>query len=250
MTPDRILVVEDDPEITAILQKGLRAEGYAVDVAALADEAEGLLAAGVHRLVILDRMLPDAEGAAFCRRLRARGTQSMILMLTARDALADKLEGLRSGADDYVTKPFAFEELLLRIEALLRRAPDPAGAPTDATTGKIVSGDLRLDLDRMEAWRGDRALGLTATEFALLRHLAENAGRVISRADLLKAVWDYDFDPHTNIVEVYIAYLRRKVDQRTEQRLIVTHRGFGYSLSVEGFVEQGARRDGPESDGR
>jgi two-component system, OmpR family, response regulator len=198
-------------------------------VATLGSEAERAHAAGDHRLVILDRMLPDIEGAELCRRLRARKACSMILMLTARDALADKLDGLRSGADDYLTKPFALEELLLRIEALLRRAPE-AGA---LEAGEIRVGDLCLDLGRMAASRGDRPLGLTATEFALLRHLAENAGRVVSRVELLKAVWGYDFDPHTNIVEVYIAYLRRKVDHRSDRRLIVTHRGFGYALSAQ-----------------
>lgn len=229
MSPDRILVVEDDPEITDLLRKGLRTEGYSIDVAALGREAEQAFAANEYRLVILDRMLPDGEGADLCRRLRAQGTSSMILMLTARDALADKLEGLRSGADDYVTKPFAFEELLLRIEALLRRAPDPP----DEQPVEIRFGDLRLDLGQMAAWRGELALMLTATEYALLRCLAHNAGKVVSRAELFRAVWGYDFDPHTNIVEVYIAYLRKKVDHQAAHRLILTHRGFGYSLSAQ-----------------
>ncbi|WP_304614255.1 response regulator transcription factor [Paracoccus sp. (in: a-proteobacteria)] len=151
----------------------------------------------------------------------------MILMLTAKDALAEKLEGLGAGADDYMTKPFAFEELLARIAVLLRRAPAREDRPS-----RIVIGDLCLDLDTKTATRRDRDLDLTATEFSLLRFLAERPDKVQSRVDILKGVWGYNFDPQTNIVEVYIAYLRKKLDQDGDARLIHNQRGFGYLLSA------------------
>jgi DNA-binding response OmpR family regulator len=207
MTGVRVLVVEDDAEIAEFLAAGLSAEGYVVEVRPNGhDLAEHVRTGGI-QLVILDRMLPDADGAEICRRLRAAGEKTLVLMLTARDALGEKLEGLGAGADDYMTKPFAFEELLARLKVLLRRASPDQPAPTE-----LRAGEVRLDLARKTAWRGARELGLTATEFALLRYLAENAGRVVSRMEILNEVWGYDFDPNTNIVEVYIAYLRKKVD--------------------------------------
>jgi DNA-binding response OmpR family regulator len=164
-------------------------------------------------------MLPDAGGAELCQALRATSAHCMVLMLTAKDSLGDKLEGLRSGADDYMTKPFAFEELLARIEALLRRSGPDARSPDDLTIA-----DLRLDLRRKRAYRGERELGLTATEFALLAFMARNQGRTVSRTEILNAVWGYDFDPHTNIVEVYIAYLRKKIDRPGKPALIRNER--------------------------
>ncbi|SFG26869.1 two-component system, OmpR family, response regulator MprA [Palleronia marisminoris] len=222
-----ILIVEDDVEIADFLSFGLSAEGYSVQVerygASLLDRVRG----GAFRLVILDRMLPDAEGIDLCRRLRAAGDGTLVLMLTARDALEEKLEGLRAGADDYMTKPFAFEELLARIEVLLRRASPPAKDRV------IRYADLTIDLAQKVARREGRELGLTATEYGLLLYLVENAGRVVSRLEILNAVWGYDFDPNTNIVEVYIAYLRKKVDRDFDGRLIQNVRGFGYQLSHE-----------------
>ncbi len=223
----RILLVEDDPEIAGFLAQGLRAEGYGVDVSPIGSGLPERLASGSYRIIILDRMLPDAEGAEICHQLRTAGIQTMILMLTAKDALGDKVEGFHAGADDYMTKPFAFEELLARLRALLRRAPERDVAEA------LEVADLRLDLGQKVAWRGERELGLTATEFALLRFLVESAGKVVSRTDILKAVWGYNFDPHTNIVEVYIAYLRKKVDQGQDVRIIRNHRGFGYSLTTD-----------------
>jgi two-component system, OmpR family, response regulator len=226
MKPDRILIVEDDEEIAAFLHQGLVAEGYPVD---LVSGGEGLLARvaeGRYQMVILDRMLPDAEGVDLCRKIRKAGSDTMIMMLTAKDALGDKIEGLGAGADDYMTKPFAFEELLARIEVLLRRAPGG-----HVVQPEIVVRDLRIDPVRKSAMRGERNLDLTATEFALLYFLAGRAGTVLSRVEILKGVWGYDFDPHTNIVEVYIAYLRRKVETEGEERLIHTQRGFGYLLA-------------------
>lgn len=222
-----ILIVEDDIEIADFLSFGLSAEGYSVQVerygASLLDRVRG----GAFRLVILDRMLPDAEGIDLCRRLREAGDGTLVLMLTARDALEEKLEGLRAGADDYMTKPFAFEELLARIEVLLRRTSPPAKDRV------IRYADLTVDLAQKVARRDGRELGLTATEYGLLLYLVENAGRVVSRLEILNAVWGYDFDPNTNIVEVYIAYLRKKVDRGFDRRLIQNVRGFGYQLSRE-----------------
>lgn len=235
MRTRRLLIVEDDVEIAQFLQRGLAAEGYEVEIRPDGQELVDCVQTGEFDLLILDRMLPDAEGVDLCRRLRAHDAKIMILMLTARDALGEKLEGLRAGADDYVTKPFAFEELLARLEALLRRSDPPEPAPTE-----IRVGELWLDLARKTASRGDRALGLTATEYALLRFLAENAGRVVSRMEILNAVWGYDFDPNTNIVEVYIAYLRKKVDRDAGVRLVRNVRGFGYLLAVEEADEQDA----------
>lgn len=223
-----ILIVEDDREIADFLLRGLRGEGYEVLHAGSGAEMRDLLDGRDCGLVILDRMLPDAEGADLCAELRAGRPGIMVLMLTARDALEDKLAGLRAGADDYLTKPFAFEELLARIEALRRRA----GPPGAATVLSI--GPLRLDLNHKSATREGRDLGLTPTEFGLLRYLAEHAGQVVSRTRLLADVWGKNFDPNTNLVEVYIAYLRRKVDDPFGDRLIRNIRGFGYVLDLPG----------------
>lgn len=219
-----ILLVEDDLEIAEFLVQGLRMEGY---VPHHVPDAAGMRAAmQAHDLpfVILDRMLPDAEGATLCSELRARDPRTMILMLTARDALEEKLEGLRAGADDYITKPFAFEELLVRIETLRRRA----GQMDEAE--RLVLGDLTLDMAQKSAQREGRDLSLTPTEFALLRYLAEHAGTIVSRTELLAGVWGKNFDPNTNLVEVYIAYLRRKVDGPFEEKRIRNVRGFGYTI--------------------
>ncbi|WP_281823266.1 response regulator transcription factor [Jannaschia rubra] len=222
----RLLIVEDDAEIADFLATGLGAEGYDVTVRPDGRDLPALVRDGDFALVILDRMLPDAEGAELCRRLREAGEDVMILMLTARDALGDKLEGLRAGADDYMTKPFAFEELLARLEVLLRRTGSGVPVPDAVTVG-----DIRLDRSLKTAQRAGQELELTATEFALLDYFVENAGRVVSRMEILRQVWGYDFDPHTNIVEVYIAYLRRKLDRAGPAGTIQTVRGFGYLLA-------------------
>lgn len=227
MTAARVLLVEDDPEISELISDALGMEGYSVDATA---EGAGLverLAAAEYGLVILDRMLPDAEGAALCRRLREAGNGVLILMLTARDALEDKIEGLQAGADDYMTKPFAIAELTMRVETLLRRAG--RGAPIEDV---LHVGPLSLDRRRKAAEVDGTAVQLTATEFALLRFLMENPGRPVSRTELLKGVWGYDFDPHTNVVEVYISYLRRKLGDATRTVTVETVRGFGYRMKV------------------
>lgn len=221
-TKAHILIVEDDDEIAEFLENGLTVEGYRVDVLHEGSELLDKISRGRPDVVILDRRLPDADGVQLCQKMREAGHSTMVLMLTAKDAMDDKIEGLKAGADDYVTKPFAFGELLARLEALVRR--------TDAgeLSSDLVIDDLRLDYSLKAAYRAERSLALTATEFSLLRFLAENAGKVMSRTKILSAVWGYDFDPNTNIVEVYINYLRKKVDFNQPVKMIVNVRGFGY----------------------
>jgi two-component system, OmpR family, response regulator len=220
----RILLVEDDQRIAAFLRRGLEAEGYAVALAGTGHQA--LMQARTDRfdLIVLDRMLPGIEGLGVCQILREEGNQTLILMLTAKDSLQDKIDGLNGGADDYLTKPFAFEEAIARIEALLRR-PAPANEVV-----KLSCNDLSLDLTTKIAMRGDREIILTAKEFALLRELMVNGGAVVSRETLLKNVWGLDFDPNTNVVDVCISYLRRKIDTGHDEQLIKTVRGFGFTL--------------------
>ena len=232
MISARVLVVEDDPRILSVLQRGLRAEGYRVEVAR--DGLEGLDLARRENfaLIVLDRMLPGLEGLEVCARLRREGCPSLIMMLTARDELEDKVDGLKGGADDYLTKPFALGELLARLEALLRRGH--VGEGDSAASPQVLQvGDLRLDLGTKAVRRGERRIDLTAKEFALLAYLMANAGTVVSRAKLLSNVWGMNFDPGTKLVDVYIRYLRRKVDEDEAEPLIQTVRGFGYMVSTE-----------------
>jgi two-component system OmpR family response regulator len=221
----RILLIEDDPRIVSFLGRGLAADGYIVDVARDGEEGLRLARTGEFQLLLLDRVLPKIDGLDLCRRLREERATVPILMLTAKDALQDKIDGLKGGADDYLTKPFAFDELVARIEALLRRSRAP---PSIAA---LQVADLRLDIAAKTAWRGERKLALTPKEFALLAFLVENAGTVVSRARLLSNVWGLSFDPGTKIVDVYIRYLRSKVDTGETRRLIRTVRGFGYVVS-------------------
>jgi DNA-binding response OmpR family regulator len=232
MISARVLVVEDDPRILSVLQRGLRAEGYCVEVAR--DGLEGLDLARRENfaLIVLDRMLPGLEGLEVCARLRREGSPSLIMMLTARDELEDKVDGLKGGADDYLTKPFALGQLLARLEALLRRGRVGVGASA-ASPQVLQVGDLRLDLGTKAVRRGERRIDLTAKEFALLAYLMANAGTVVSRAKLLSNVWGMNFDPGTKLVDVYIRYLRRKVDEDEAEPLIQTVRGFGYMVSAE-----------------
>lgn len=221
----KILVVEDDEGIVGFLKRGLEAEGFVVDVAADGEQALQLCRNLDYTLIILDVMLPAVDGIEVCRNLRRQMKQSLILMLTARDSVQDKIEGLRSGADDYLTKPFAIDELLARIHALLRRAPysEPASA--------LTVGDLVLDPATRRARRGDREIELTAKEFVLLSYLMANAGTVLSRSRILSNVWEHNSDTYTNIVDVYIRYLRSKIDTDGERQLIRTVRGVGYMIS-------------------
>jgi two-component system, OmpR family, response regulator len=216
----RLLLVEDDEKLARAVGRGLRAEGYAVDVEADGDGA--LARAGVYEYdaVVLDVMLPGRDGFAVCRGLRERGCWAPVLMLTARGRVADRIAGLDAGADDYLAKPFAFGELLARLRALLRRAPSDRPV-------RLEVGDLVVDPATHEVHRGTREIALTAREFAVLEFLARHPGQAISRTRLLEHVWDENYLGSTNIVDVYVGYLRRKLD---EPPLIRTIRGVGFAL--------------------
>ena len=222
----RILVVDDEPNIADLLSAALSFEGYQVGVASTGAEAMEQVRTFRPNLVMLDVMLPDFDGTEVCRRLRNQGEQMPIVFLTARDATQEKVEGLSMG-DDYVTKPFSIEELMARVGAILRRAGEIAAA--DTATMRFA--DLTMNVDTHEVWRGDQAIDLTATEFNLLGYLLENARRVISKSELLDNVWGFDFRGDPNIVETYISYLRKKIDDR-EPSLIHTIRRVGYTLRL------------------
>ena len=220
----RILVIEDDPKIVRFLERGLTASGHAVQSAS--DGREGALFALDEsvELVILDLSLPGIDGQEVLVRIRADRPRVPVLVLTARDSLDSKVKALEHGADDYVIKPFAFEELRARILALTRRADQPHAS-------QLEIGDLRVDLLAHRAWRGGRSIDLSSREFALLVYLMRHPGQVLSREQILSAVWDYDFDPTSNVVDVYIRYLRRKVDEPAAPSLIDTVRGAGYRFT-------------------
>ena len=223
-----ILVIEDDRRIASFLERGLTAEGYNTMVEL--DGRDGLERARQQNfdLILLDRTLPYVDGLEICRVLRAEKRSAMILMLTARDSLEDKIEGLRDGADDYLTKPFAFDELLARIHALGRRRGD-----IDRDT-RLVVGPLSLDPASRQVLRTGQSISLTPREFDLLRYLMANAGRVISRERLLNSVWQIGYDPGTKIVDVYVRYLRAKIDGDAADSLIQTVRGVGYMMAKDG----------------
>lgn len=220
----KLLLVEDDPRIASFVQKGLVAEGHVVDIASNGLTAMAMARETDYPLVILDRMLPDLDGLEVCRQLRSEAHPARVLMLTARDAVSDKVGGLNAGADDYVTKPFSFEEFVARVEALLRRGELQRNDPV------LRVADLTLDPMTRQVRRGDRAIELTRKEYGLLRYLMENAGVVLSRSQLLNANWGYNFDPGTKVLDVYIRYLRRKVDEGHVVSLIQTVRGAGYCV--------------------
>jgi len=220
----RLLLIEDDERIIQFVKRGLEAEGLLVDTATTGPE--GLeMGRGSYGVIILDFLLPIFTGKDICQTLRQEGIQTPILMLTARDTLQDKVEGLRMGADDYLTKPFAFEELLARIQALLRR-----GTYQETPTTFQVS-DLCLNKETREVTRGQRSISLTAKEFALLEYLMSHPNRPLSRTMILEQVWGQHYDPLTNVVDVYIRYLRNKVDKGFPHKLIQTVRDVGYKIS-------------------
>lgn len=221
----RLLVVEDDSTLLDLLAKGLREQAYAVDVAHDGDEALYLLAVNQYGAVVLDVMLPRRDGLEVCRELRARGSHVPVLMLTARDAVTDRIAGLDTGADDYLTKPFEFGELLARLRALLRRGHT-------VLPSTLAVADLVIDTRAQQVTRGGRVLTLTTKEYALLEFMARNAGRVLGRAEICAHVWDENHDPFSNAIEVYINRLRRKVDQHAAVPLIHTRRGSGYILAA------------------
>jgi two-component system copper resistance phosphate regulon response regulator CusR len=224
----RILLVEDDRKVARFIQQGLEEEGHAVDVAG-DGEAGGLLAhVNPYDVLILDVQLPRKNGLQLAAELRREAVATPILMLTARDSTEDVVRGLDSGADDYLTKPFAFDELVARVRALGRRA----GAP--AAGGTLHFADVELDRGRFHAERGSRDLGLTPREFRLLAYLLERPEQVVSRTELLEKVWDMSFDPGSNVVDVHISNLRRKLEEGGAPRLLHTVRGVGFALRVAG----------------
>jgi len=224
----RVLLVEDDERIVDFVQRGLKAEGYAVEVARSGQEAIALGAEGKFQVIILDLGLPDLNGRQVCERLRSTGVGTPILMLTARDTVQDKVTGLRSGADDYMTKPFAFEELLARIEVLMRRR----GGEIKPEIRELRVADLIMNGETHEVRRGETLIDLTPKEFSLLEYFMRMPGKVLSRTRILEQVWGYSADPLTNVVDVYIRQLRRKIDDDYELKLIKTVRGFGYKLDA------------------
>lgn len=221
----KILLVEDDDRITGFIKRGLEAEGYLVKLASSGEDGLAMALKERYDLIILDRVLPGIDGLEVSRALQRERMESLILMLTAKDSLQDKIEGLKGGADDYLTKPFAFDELIARMEALLRRGSSEATEPV------LKVANLILDPVSKKVWRGEREISLTAKEFKLLTYLMSHPGAVISRARLLNNVWDLGFDPQTKVVDVYIRYLRSKIDRDDEAPLIKTVRGFGYVIS-------------------
>ncbi len=227
-TKTRVLVVDDEPNITDLVGTALRYEGFDVEVAAT---GRGAISKGHTfrpELMVLDVMLPDLDGFEIVRRLRNERVPVSVVFLTARDATEDKVNGLTLGGDDYVTKPFSIEELVARVRAVLRRTRgDEVGG-----SARLSFADLEMDEDTREVWRGSTRIDLTATEFKLLRYLLVNARRVLSKAQILDHVWEYDFDGDANVVETYISYLRKKID-RFEPRLIHTVRGVGYTLRLQ-----------------
>jgi two-component system copper resistance phosphate regulon response regulator CusR len=219
----RILLIDDEPETARLLAKGLREQGYAVDVAADGEQALQAAAVSDYDLLILDVMLPGRDGFAVCRALRSDGCSAPILMLTARDAIADRITGLDAGADDYLPKPFHFEELLARVRALTRRQPL-------LQQRTLAVGDLLVDTTKREVTRAGRAIELTAKEYALLEYLASRAEEVVTRAEIAEHVWDDSYDPFSNLIEVYVQRLRRKLGDSGDAGLIRTRRGQGYVL--------------------
>jgi len=220
----RLLLVEDDHRVARFVQKGLEAERFQVDIAADGEQGVELGLTGVYAVILLDVILPVKDGIQVCQELRRGGINTPILMLTARDTVEDKVLGLGVGADDYLTKPFAFEELLARIQALVRRPQELDLSPT------VEVADLILDKNTHELARAGKPIELTPTEFALIEYLMRNPNRVLSRTMIEERVWGYQHDPLTNVVDVYIGRLRQKVDRGFEPPLIHTVRGAGYML--------------------
>ena len=222
----RVLVVEDEVKMGGLLKRGLAEEGHAADVARTGDDALWMAAAVEYDAIVLDVMLPGRDGFEVCRTLRERGVWAPVLMLTARTTVEDRVAGLDAGADDYLPKPFAFAELLARLRALARR-----GAPERPSV--IEAGDLRLDPALRTVRRGDTEISLSAKEFALLETFMRRPGEVLSRYQLLEHVWDFDYEKRSNVVDVYVRYLREKIDRPFGRDSIETVRGVGYRLRAE-----------------
>ena len=219
----RLLLVEDDVSIARFVRKGLAEQSYAVDVATSGEEALYNVSIGVYDGIILDVIIPPPDGFEVCRRLRAEGTQTPILMLTARDLVSDRIGGLDAGADDYLVKPFEFGELLARVRALLRRTGQPQ-KPV------LTIGGLRIDTRSHRVELDGAAVSLTTKEYALLEFLGRNAGQIVDREQIADHVWNQDFDPFSNLIEVYVKRLRRNIEKVSTKKLIHTIRGAGYML--------------------
>ncbi|HSI80603.1 MAG TPA: response regulator transcription factor [Solirubrobacterales bacterium] len=223
----RVLIVEDEPKLLALLHRGLAREGMAVDAVGAGEEALWRAQATDYDAIVLDLMLPGVDGFEVCRRLRAAGVWSPILLLTARDAIRDRVAGLDSGADDYLTKPFSYAELLARLRALVRR-----GRPERPSELRV--GTLRLDPATRRVWRGEEPIELSPKEFAVLETLMRRPGEVLSRFQLLEHAWDYEYENRSNVVDVYVRFLRRKIDRPFGVSSIETVRGAGYRLREDG----------------
>ena len=223
----RVLIVEDEIKMASLIRRGLREEGYAADVAINGEDALWMAQATHYDAIVLDVMLPSLDGFDTCSRLRAEGVQAPVLMLTARDAVEDRVTGLDRGADDYLTKPFSFVELLARLRALGRRGP--VDRPT-----VLKVGDLRLDPATKQVWRGVTEVPLSTKEFSLLETFMRRPGEVLSRYRLLEHAWSYDYENRSNVVDVYVRYLREKIDRPFGVRSLETVRGSGYRLRQDG----------------
>ena len=222
----RILLVEDDPKIASFILKGLKAEGFAVDHAADGEQGLDLALTEPYDAAVVDVMLPKLSGLALIKTMRAEKVKTPVIVLSAKGAVEDRVKGLQTGADDYLAKPFAFSELLARLQALIRRSTD-AVEPT-----RLSLADLSMNLITREVFRGEAAIELQPLEFALLEYLLRNAGRVVSKTMIMEHVWDYHFDPQTNVVESRIYKLREKVDKACPVKLIHTVRGVGYVVKA------------------
>jgi len=222
----RILVVEDEKKVASFIKRGLEEENFVVDVAYDGEEGLQLGEANPYDLILMDLMLPKMDGLTVIKQLREKGVPTPVLCLTAKDTVEDIVSGLDSGSDDYLTKPFAFAELLARVRALLRRGSQDRGA-------EIYFADLRLDPVGHKVWRGNKEIELTAKEYALLEYLMRNPNQILTRTMIAEHVWDYTFDSFTNIIDVYVNYLRKKVDKDFSKKLIHTVRGVGYVLKEE-----------------
>jgi two-component system OmpR family response regulator len=225
----RVLVVDDDAKMAAAIRRGLRFEGLVADVASGGEEALRMVGATDYDAIVLDVMMPGLDGFQTVRRLRAEGVWVPVLMLTARHSVEDRVRGLDGGADDYLTKPFSLAELLARLRALARRGPLERPSVLEV-------GDLRLDPATREAWRGDTPVALSAREFALLETFMRRPGQVLTQLQLLESAWDLGYEQRSNVVEVYVRYLREKIDRPFGMRSIETVRGMGYRLRKDGGV--------------
>ncbi len=221
----RILLVEDEKNVTAFIKKGLEEEFFTVDAAENGTDGLSMAETNEYDLILLDIMLPGINGIEMCKQLRQKGMKIPILMLTAKDSVSSRVEGLESGADDYLTKPFAFSELLARIKALLRRAAE--------SVKELSLDDLRMDLLSRRVYRGGKEIILTPKEFSLLEYLLRRKGRVLSRTQIIENIWGFNFDPNSNVVDVHIKYLREKINTGFPKKLINTVRGAGYILKAE-----------------